>query len=157
MVYCFLPFWFAWFLGGGFLIALIFTLAKDHYDGKLFNDSSEAEETKPKQKKLSDKMPAYNSETDKFEWDGPWKSYYPNGNLNVETQFLNGNIVGSFKEYYENGQLKFAYDYDDKIEAKDRISYHENGKISTKVKTLNGSFIGPFEKYNESGRIYNRA
>jgi len=40
--------------------------------------------------------------------NGIFKSYYENGQLKYECNYINGILEGIYKEYHENGQLKYA-------------------------------------------------
>jgi antitoxin component YwqK of YwqJK toxin-antitoxin module len=83
--------------------------------------------------------------------EGPWKEYYPNGKIKSVTTYKNGLQNGSFKYYYESGQLWTERIYkDDRL--MDVISNFNSAGKPNKLGTLkNGT--GSVIIYDEKGNI----
>jgi antitoxin component YwqK of YwqJK toxin-antitoxin module len=61
---------------------------------------------------------------------GDYKSYYQNGNLKAAGLYLNGKKTGRWVYYYENGNKKEIINFDDKgRKIGDYKSYYENGNL----------------------------
>ena len=62
--------------------------------------------------------------------NGPFKSWYPNGNMESKGEIVNGKREGEWSFYYINGQLfKISHYHADSINGKG-IEYHYNGTKS---------------------------
>ncbi len=69
----------------------------------------------------------------KGKWDGPFKSYYDNGQLQQEEIYNNGKRDGPLKSYHENGQLMGEGTYkDDKLDGPYK-SYYDNGQLNEEL------------------------
>ena len=64
--------------------------------------------------------------------DGSYRHYYENGQIEVDRNYINGELDGIYKSYYENGQIKLDC----------------NGK--------NGEIEGVYKSYYESGNLKNQ-
>ncbi len=56
-------------------------------------------------------MTACGSATKQDKSSNLYKEFYPNGNLKLEVEIINGLQNGTLKEYYENGQLRLSQDW----------------------------------------------
>jgi antitoxin component YwqK of YwqJK toxin-antitoxin module len=90
------------------------------------------------------------------------KEYYPNGNLKLETETLNGKPHGTIKLFYENKNLKDLTFYKtkitkngDSIPVKDGLhkSYNEAGQIILEGKYKNNKQDGLWNGYNDEGKL----
>ena len=45
--------------------------------------------------------------------DGPYESYYDNGQLETKGTYKDGELDGPYEEYYDDGQLRFKGTYKD--------------------------------------------
>ena len=59
--------------------------------------------------------------------NGPYNSYYENGNLKTEATYRNGKEDGPIRVYYENGQLWSESKYKNGVEVAPIKWYDENG------------------------------
>jgi len=90
--------------------------------------------------------------------DGAWIVFYvSNGNRASEINWKGGVKNGSWKEFFENGQLKLSATYaNDKLIGEHK-SFYLNRRVSRKGKYINGKQDGPWIAYSESGVIVNKA
>jgi antitoxin component YwqK of YwqJK toxin-antitoxin module len=86
--------------------------------------------------------------------DGPWKSYYENGQLKEEGNYKDGkNYHGQYKEYHENGQLKHDGKYKDGIQEGICKLYYENGQMELETNFKDGEHNGQYKEYHENGQL----
>lgn len=87
--------------------------------------------------------------------EGTWKYYYENGNLKEVGHYITHAEYknGEWKSYYDNGQLaKIENYYVDKLDG-DWISYYRNGQIKEEGKYENGGRDGRWEVFYENGQL----
>ena len=85
-------------------------------------------------------------------FDGPYVSYYANGNICIETNFINGILNGYTKIYYENGQIElkgFIYTWDTKTSL--IIIYQEDLPLIGPDPLFN--LKGNLESFSEDGQL----
>lgn len=70
--------------------------------------------------------------------DGPFKSYFENGQPEFEITYKDGKLNGPFKNYYNNGQPEFEMTYKDGQRDGLVKGYSENGKLKLEVLFKNG-------------------
>ncbi len=83
--------------------------------------------------------------------DGTFKEFYPNGNLKREIHYIGGKIRGLFRTYYENGQVEQAAFY---IHGQlDGIyqSYYDTGILHQQKEYLRGKLNGVYKAFDEKG------
>ena len=85
------------------------------------------------------------------EYDGEWISYYKNGELFVFGLYENGKKDGKWLSYHENGQKNSSENYQDDILHGDWYTYFENGQTKYKGKYVDGEKDGEWIVYYESG------
>ena len=85
--------------------------------------------------------------------DGPWVSYYENGQLQSRGTFKDGKKEGPAVGYHDNGQLLIKGTYKDDKRDGPFVSYHFNGKLRSKGTYKNGEKVGDWieseRKYSE--------
>lgn len=109
--------------------------------------------------------------------DGPFRTFYLNGNLKVkgvykndsldgkiiwfynegiiknETYFKNGIKNGQSVDYYPNGKIEaIAYYRNDLLNGEMKIFY-ENGKVKKIWNIIDDKFLGEFKSFYENGKI----
>ena len=77
------------------------------------------------------------------------KSYYKNGNVELDCTVINGN--GKIISYYENGNKKDEYELANGVPNGISINYYENGLIHTKGNFVNGKLDGILYQFTENG------
>ena len=77
------------------------------------------------------------------------KSYYKNGNVELDCTVINGN--GKIISYYENGNKKDEYELTNGVPNGISINYYENGLIHTKGNFVNGKLDGILYQFTENG------
>ena len=66
--------------------------------------------------------------------------YYGDGNVWMETPYLNGRIHGKKKLYYQNGNILRVVEYSNDREDGMLIDYTPNGEIRAQVQIVNGEY-----------------
>jgi len=81
------------------------------------------------------------------------KTYFSNGKLARELNFLNGEFDRFYKKYYNNGNLASIDEYIAGIRVGESIQYFENGNIKQKRNYVNGSLHGTHVEYYKDGQL----
>lgn len=85
--------------------------------------------------------------------DGPYVSYYYNGNIKTSGHYENNQASGFWKYYYENGNIKMEGALEnDETTGKWRY-YYENGRVSMEGKIEGGKKRGNWTFYYENGAV----
>ena len=63
---------------------------------------------------------------------------------------------GPFETYYDNGQLMVKETYKDGVQDGPYEDYHENGQLWSKGTFKDGEWDGPYESYHENGQLWLR-
>ena len=87
------------------------------------------------------------------EFNGPHKTYYENGNLQLSTKYINGKRDGAFIEYYLDGQVKVNANYNIGEFDGPHKTYYENGNIFRSVNLINGEYDGVVKEYFKNGNL----
>ena len=131
---------------------------KGEKDGKyqlLFDSGKIREESNYKDGQLTGKRTLYfengNVEVEELYIDdgllnGPYKSYYSDGTLQLQKTYENNIITGIIKVYYPSGKIKEEVTISENEENGPFTEYYENGKIHWKGNYRNGD--------NEYGILY---
>ncbi len=91
------------------------------------------------ERKIYEKGLLYSLENYKMDlFDGPYKVFYPNGQLQLECQYINNEMSGTLKAYYPGGQLKEIVQMNGSQEKGPFEEYYENGKIKAQGSYKNG-------------------
>ena len=61
--------------------------------------------------------------------NGECGEWYEDGSKKKEYKFVNGNVVGEYKEWYENGQLMFDNVYDEDSNLVSEKHFDQEGNI----------------------------
>lgn len=89
--------------------------------------------------------------------DGKYKAYYPNGVLQGEVFYTNGEMNGEIKEYYENGNLRLVGNYKKSLENGEWKFYLEKGNLQSIVNYKDGEMNGLKEDYYDNGKVWTRS
>lgn len=87
------------------------------------------------------------------ERDGLWQNYYENGVLESQVTFTEGKMVGVLETYHLNGQLRGQVDYIDGKENGIMEIYYENGQLMMKGLFKEALQSGEWVYYDEQGEI----
>lgn len=90
------------------------------------------------------------------ELNGPSKEYYDNGTLYVEAQFENGLLNGPAALYHKHGALSRKFIFKDGAPVDTIYDYHNNGQLSAKVPQQNGAGNGLATYFHEDGSLLSR-
>ena len=76
-------------------------------------------------------------------------SYYKNGQIKKEVEYIDKIKNGRIRWYYPNGELKGIGFYNDGRCDGDFITYYKSGKIKSRVKYVNGEPISLIEYFED--------
>ena len=84
--------------------------------------------------------------------DGIFKKKFPNG-MRDETTYKHGKMDGPYRSYWKNGNLRLEINYkNDKADGIIRI-YHDNGNIAQEHGKKNGKDDGIWNYYDDNGKL----
>lgn len=86
-------------------------------------------------------------------YDGIYRVYYPNGELDLESIFEKGEGAGVYKRYYKNGNLAQVGELENNELAGKVTWYYVNGNISNIYYWKDGAIDGEFLSYSEDGNL----
>ena len=84
--------------------------------------------------------------------EGPWVSYFENGQLDSKGTWKNGKEEGPWVGYFDNGQIETKGNFKDGLEEGPWVQYYDNGQLYWKGEYKNGKKEGPWESYNDDGQ-----
>jgi len=84
---------------------------------------------------------------------GTISSYFRNGNKAIEVTYLNGKLHGPFRHYYPNGNLEESDFFDTDYQTGESIVFYPDGQIKTKCNYRNNQLHGIFLKYYPNGQL----
>jgi antitoxin component YwqK of YwqJK toxin-antitoxin module len=85
--------------------------------------------------------------------DGVRKLLFPNGKIEVEETYKNGNVATK-KAFYDNGKLSVKGQYDEAVTMSGEWTYYyKNGKVKEFVNFKNNVEDGAFKEFYENGNI----
>lgn len=90
-------------------------------------------------------------------FEGPYKSYYKNGQLKQDGQYVNGAMGGIWKYYYETGQLKETVGFNNNAENGPYKAWHENGQLKAVGQYENENREGLWKVYHPNGVLEEQA
>ena len=139
-----------------YLIKLTITQVKDEYKQlikkeKYFNDGRHLEYFENKKRQAKFELHVINGKR-----HGSYKSYYENGQIKIYSNYINGVLDGSYRHYYENGQIEVDRNYINGELDGIYKSYYENGQIKLDCNGKNGEIEGVYKSYYESGNLKNQ-
>lgn len=84
-------------------------------------------------------------------------SYFNNGKVGREIDFVNGKFQGSYKEYYYTGQICEDLNYVDSERHGECKTYHSNGKLRDEMNYNRGNLHGTIKEYYTNGKLKKEA
>jgi len=84
--------------------------------------------------------------------DGVRTNYYPNGNVESEVTYVNGQINGQWTDYFSDGSVKSLKIYSKGKRTFER-QFFENGNIYFEENFKNGEYDGQRRAYSEYGEL----
>jgi antitoxin component YwqK of YwqJK toxin-antitoxin module len=84
---------------------------------------------------------------------GPVKTWFPNGQQEMEGSYTNDKKTGTFKFWHENGQLQSMGEYRDNNAEGTWVWWHDNGQKSAVGKYEHGTLIGEWRWWDEQGKL----
>lgn len=89
----------------------------------------------------------------KGEKEGTWKTYYENGNLKSVSKYDNGVLIGKFKSYYMNKELESEGEYKNGKKEGEWTYYYQNGEKESSGKYENNKKIKKWKYFNTNGQL----
>ncbi|WP_298900940.1 CDC27 family protein [uncultured Psychroserpens sp.] len=80
-------------------------------------------------------------------------AYFDNGKLSRVMEYMNGDLINSYKSYYYSGQLENEMTYKSGEYDGENIKYFSNGKVKTQISYLYGNRNGVSKEFREDGTI----
>ncbi|MEM6345649.1 MAG: hypothetical protein AAF927_17285 [Bacteroidota bacterium] len=80
-----------------------------------------------------------------------WKWFHANGNPFFEATIVNDKLQGSYRIWYENGQLAEQLDFVDQLENGPATFYYPNGQIAMKGQYIMGKMSGDWQFLAQDG------
>ena len=123
--------------------------------GNLMEESQYKDGVLHGERKIFDKGVLYSIETRvKDEYEGPYKSYYENGQINMEGDYSDGAMNGPWKRYYPSGQLMEIVELVNNNENGPFVEYYENGNLKAEGNYKDGdNEHGLLKLYSEDGQL----
>ncbi|MGL5356884.1 MAG: toxin-antitoxin system YwqK family antitoxin [Cetobacterium sp.] len=100
-----------------------------------------------------ERMPEVIGKYIKGEKEGTWKIYYENGNLKSVAKYDNGVLIGKFKSYYMNKELEVEGEYKNGKKEGEWIYYYQNGEQESSGKYENDKKIKKWKYFNTNGKL----
>ena len=86
-------------------------------------------------------------------WDGEYKKWWDNGQLEVHCWFKDGYLDGEYKSWYKNGQLESHRWYKDGWHNGEYKSWYKNGQLESHGWYKDGWLDGEFKSWDETGQL----
>lgn len=100
---------------------------------------------------VNSNMQSSNSSIGSDTLNGQQFKFYPDGNVQVMSNYKDGLRNGSTLQYYENGQISRIENFVDGISNGDYFTFYENGDTLTVGYTKNGKKEGKWVTYSAIG------
>lgn len=85
---------------------------------------------------------------------GPWKEYYPNGQIKSDGEYVNSKRIGDWTFYHSNSKIEQKGKYDKKGKAQGPWKwYYETGNILREENYRNDLQDGTMTEYSDSGKV----
>lgn len=91
---------------------------------------------------------------DDGEYDGIYKSFYPNGQLEEESSYKKDKHEGYYKAYYANGKMRTEGWFQNDNKGGTWLYYNPLGILTSKEYYIDGDVTGKQHYYEENGKIY---
>jgi len=82
-----------------------------------------------------------------------YRSFFPNGVLEMECTYIDNLLEGPLYTYYPNGNAKNRLSYSGGLLSGTQFSYHLNGALNEEILYDSGFMNGPYKSYYESGAL----
>lgn len=112
-------------------------------------------------------------------YDGWWRYYYPDGQIQLEMRFRGGKLIGTSRSWHENGQLATRGSFDDNDQAHGLAEwwdqkgnliksesfvhgtgvnyvFYPDGREKAVMPFVNGKLDGELIRYKEDGAVEQR-
>ena len=85
--------------------------------------------------------------------DGPHKEYYPDGQVEVEAVYLDGQLNGKRTTYYPDGQRMTVDHFKEGKQEGPSLWYFDNGRVHKKSQFQNGHEVDSSFSYKRNGQL----
>ena len=90
------------------------------------------------------------------EKDGEYKIWFSNGQLSLQTTYIDGKLDGEYTEWYEDGQLATQTTYVDHKLHGEYKRWYKNGKLFKQIFYLNDKRHGEYKEWWENGQLWHQ-
>lgn len=91
-----------------------------------------------------------------FNFNGQWKKWYDNGQLQEMCSMVNGNKHGLYESYYDNGRIKERYHCRNGLRQGLHELWYNNGKVLENCQYRNGIKHGLRVSWYDNGQMHIR-
>ena len=84
---------------------------------------------------------------------GTYKSYFENGQISEDSNYEFGKLHGEYKEYHVNGNLKNLTQYKEGIQYGETKSFYDNGNKYREFNLINNEYEGEIKEYFKNGNL----
>jgi antitoxin component YwqK of YwqJK toxin-antitoxin module len=78
---------------------------------------------------------------------GYYKSYYKNGAVKVEANYVERELVGAWKKYYENGEVEWIVNYEEGYRQRGYKHFYKNGDLKLEGNNFKDKLLGQEKRY----------
>ncbi|MEL7020855.1 MAG: toxin-antitoxin system YwqK family antitoxin [Bacteroidota bacterium] len=94
---------------------------------------------------------------EKGQFSGVYQAYYENGVLELEGNYVDGAMTGTWVRYYQNEQKMETVSFKDNAENGPFVEWHDNGQLKAEGEYLDGDKEhGPLLLYDRQGVLERR-
>ncbi|MEM9919868.1 MAG: hypothetical protein AAF990_17360 [Bacteroidota bacterium] len=80
-----------------------------------------------------------------------WKWFYPDGQPFFEATIIEDKLQGSYRIWYENGQLAEQLNFIDHLENGPATFFHPNGQLAMSGQYVKGKMVGDWQFFAQDG------
>lgn len=85
--------------------------------------------------------------------EGPFSSYEADGTINTQGDFTSNDRTGTWKWFYDNGQVMDVRNYERGEREGEGVTYSETGQKIADMTYHNGDLVGPLHYYDFGGHL----
>lgn len=82
--------------------------------------------------------------------DGPYRRFYPSGNIEINAFYKDDQLVGMYVEYFETGYVKAVLNVNNGMQDGDYVYFDEGGSITQAGRMKNNKYIGLNHLYRDA-------
>ena len=83
-----------------------------------------------------------------------YRTYYPDGILETDGIFKDGERDGKWTIYYPQGSIARLLNYSNGLQTGEQKTYHENGLLNEVYACDSNKITGPYKEYSSTGKLF---